>query len=282
MVTPFAMDKVDYGSLRKLLDFHLRNGTKAAIVCGTTGEAPTLTDAEHMDVVAFAVKHINGRMPVIAGTGSNSTDHAIMMSKSAAKAGADGVLLVTPYYNKPTQNGIAASYLKIADSIDLPIIVYNVPSRTGVNILPETYLKLSGHDNIVAVKESNGNIASAAEWRALTGGNLDIYAGNDSEIVPVLSLGGAGVISVMANILPKETSDICELYFSGKIKESLDLYLSLMDLCGALFAESNPIPVKYAMERMGLCTGELRLPLAPLDEKYHGRLEAAMKKAGCI
>ena len=280
IVTPFAMGKVDYESFRKILDFQLANGTKAIIVCGSTGEAPTLTDTEHKKIIDFAVEHVNGRAPVIAGTGSNYTDHAVMMSKYAAKAGADGLLLITPYYNKPTQNGIAANFFKIADSTDKPVIVYNIPSRTGVNILPETYLKLSEHENIVAVKEANGNIAAAAECRALTGGSLDIYAGNDSEIVPILSLGGAGVISVIANILPKETSDICELFFDGRIKESLNLQLSLMELCGALFCETNPIPVKYAMKKMGFCSDELRLPLAPLDEKYHGRVEEAMKKAG--
>jgi len=282
LVTPFIGDRVDYVSLRKIIDFQIENGTKALIVCGSTGEAPTLDDDEHQKIISFTVEYVNGRIPVIAGTGSNYTEHAVMMSKFAADAGADGVLLITPYYNKPTQNGIIANFFKIADSIDKPVIIYNIPSRTGVNIMPETYLKLSEHENIVAVKEANGNIAAAAECRALTGENLDIYAGNDSEIVPFLSLGGAGVISVMANILPKETSDICELFFSGRINESLRLQLSLMELCGALFCETNPIPVKYAMKRMGLCTGELRLPLTEMDTKNHARLEEAMKKAGII
>jgi len=226
------------------------------------------------------VEYVNGRAPVIAGTGSNSTAHSVKMSKFAAKAGADGLLVVTPYYNKTTQNGIAAHYFTVADSTDKPVIVYNIPSRTGINITPETYLKLSGHENIAAVKEANGNIASTAECRSLTGDSLDVYAGNDSEIVPILSLGGVGVISVMANILPKETAELCELFFSGRIKESLELQLSLMELCGALFAETNPIPVKYAMGRMGFCSGEVRLPLVPLDAKYHGRLESAMRRAG--
>jgi len=280
LITPFAGDKTDFGSLGKNIDFQLENGTKALIVCGSTGEAPTLTDYEHKKIIDFAVEYVGGRIPVIAGTGSNSTEHAVMMSKYAAKAGADGLLLVTPYYNKPTQDGIIANFFKIADSTDKPAIIYNIPSRTGVNILPGTYQKLSRHENIVAVKEANGNIAAAAECRALTGGSLDVYSGNDSEIVPFLSLGGAGVISVMANILPRETSDICELFFEGKIKESLDLQLSLMDLCSALFVETNPIPVKYAMKLMGLCTGELRLPLVQLDVKNHGRVESAMRSAG--
>ena len=280
LVTPFTMDTIDFDSFKKIIDFQLQNGTKALIVCATTGEAPTLTDYEHQKIITFVVEYVAGRVPVIAGTGSNSTDHAVMMSKYAADAGADGMLLVTPYYNKPTQNGIIANYFKVADSTDKPVIVYNIPSRTGVNIVPETYLKLSEHENIVAVKEANGNIAAAAECRALTGDSLDIYAGNDSEIVPILSLGGAGVISVMANIIPRETSELCELFFGGKVKESLAIQLSLMELCGALFCETNPIPVKYAMKRMGFCSDEVRLPLTRLDMKYHGRVEAAMEKMG--
>jgi len=280
VITPFTANGIDFKSFRKIIDFQLENGTKAIIVCGTTGEAPVLSDHLQKKIISFAAEYVNGRAPVIAGTGYNSTAHCVKMSKFAAGAGADGLLLVTPYYNKPTQSGLIAHFLAVADSTDKPIIVYNIPSRTGINITPETYAKLSEHENIAAAKEANGNIAAAAECRALTGDSLDLYAGNDSEIVPFLSIGGAGVISVMANILPKETSDICELFFSGKIKESAELQLSLMDMCGALFAETNPIPVKYAMKLMGLCTGEARLPLTPLDARHRGRLEAAMRKAG--
>ena len=280
VITPFTMDAIDYGSFRKIINYQMENNTKAIIVCGTTGEAPALSEYERKKLITFAIETVNGRVPVIAGVGSNSTAHSVKMARFAAGAGADGLLLITPYYNKPAQNGIAAHCFTVADSTDKPVIVYNIPSRTGVNITPETYLKLSAHENIAGVKEANGNIAAVAECRALTGGSLDIWSGNDSEIVPFLSLGGAGVISVMANILPKETSDICELFFSGNIAESLKLQLSLMDMCGALFAETNPIPVKYAMRLMGFCTGDLRLPLTPLDAKYRGRVETAMKKAG--
>ena len=283
MITPFTTNGIDYKSIGKIIDYQLKNGTKAIIACGTTGEAPALSEYEQKKVITFIVEYVNGRIPVIAGTGFNSTAHSVKMSKFAAKAGADGLLLITPYYNKPGQNGIITHFFTVADSTDKPVIIYNIPSRTGVNITPETYLKLSEHENIAGVKEANGNLAAAAECRALTDGALDIYSGNDSEIVPFLSLGGAGVISVLANILPKETSDICELYFAGKVKESMRLQLSLTELCGELFAETNPIPVKYAMKLLGYGNGNMRLPLTPLDEKSKVRLEAAMKKAGlCI
>lgn len=280
VVTPFKQDQVDYDSFKKILDFQIENGTKAIIVCGTTGESATLLDAEHQKVISFAISYVNGRVPVIAGTGSNATDHAVEMSRFAAAEGADGLLLVTPYYNKTTQNGLVTHYFKVADSVDKPIIVYNVPSRTGFNILPETYRLLGEHENIAAVKEAGGNIGAIAESIALTGEKLDFYSGNDGEIVPILSLGGMGVISVMANILPRETADICDMFFAGKIEESRKLQLKLMEICKALFCETNPIPVKYAMKRMGLCTGELRLPLTELEVKNHTRVKQAMKNAG--
>jgi len=280
VITPFTANGIDFCSFKRIIDFQMENNTKAIIVCGTTGEAPALSEYEQKKIINFAVEYVNGRVPVIAGTGCNSTAHSAKMSKFAAKAGVDGLLLITPYYNKPTQNGIIAHFFTVADSVGKPVIVYNIPSRTGVNITPESYLKLSEHENIVGVKEANGNIAAAAECRALTGASLDIYSGNDSEIIPFLALGGAGVISVMANILPKETSDICELFFSGRIKESLELQLSLMGVCRALFVETNPIPVKYAMQLMGYCSGIVRLPLTRMDEKNRSGLESAMRKAG--
>lgn len=280
VATPFGNNGIDFDSFRKIIDFQIENGAKAIIVCGTTGESATLSEYEQKKIITFALEYVNGRVPVIAGTGSNSTAHASELSKFAANEGADGLLLVTPYYNKTTQNGIVAHCFKIAEDAAKPVIVYNVPSRTGLNIVPETYLKLSVHENIVAIKEANGNIAAAAETCALIGDSLDVYCGNDGEIVPFLSLGAAGVISVMSNILPRETSEICELFYNGQIKESLDLQLSLMEICNALFCETNPIPVKYAMKLTGLCSGEVRLPLVEMEEKNRGRLEAAMRKAG--
>jgi len=280
VITPFANDGIDFDSFRKIIDFQIENGAKAIIACGTTGESAALSEYEHKKIISFAVEYVDGRVPVIAGTGSNSTAHAAVMSKFAADEGADGLLVVTPYYNKTTQKGLVAHYFKIAEASGKPLIVYNVPSRTGLNIMPETYALLGEHENIVAVKEANGNIAALAESMALCKGSLDFYSGNDGEIVPFLSLGGIGVISVAANILPKETSDICELFFQGKIEESRALQLSMVEICSALFCETNPIPVKYAAKLMGLCNGELRLPLIEFDEKHRGGLEAAMKKAG--
>ncbi len=280
VATPFKKggDGVDYQSLGRHLDFLIENGTQAIVTCGTTGESATLPDDEHKEIIHFTLGHVGGRVPVIAGTGSNYTAHAVEFSRFAEKEGADGVLVVTPYYNKTTQAGLAAHYLHIADSMSLPVIVYNVPSRTGLNILPETYAKLAEHENINAIKEANSDIAALARTCALTDGKINIYSGNDDEIVPILSLGGVGVISVLGNICPRETQDICRLFFEGKIAESAKLQCDVLELVGALFCETNPIPVKYALSLMGFGNGEVRLPLIEMQDKR--RMEEAMRRVG--
>ena len=280
IVTPFYDGAVDYTTLGKLIDFQLANNTQAIIICGTTGEASTLSDDEHKDVIDFAIKHVNKRVPVIAGTGSNHTDYSVELSVHAAKSGADGLLLVTPYYNKTTQKGLVKHFMTIADSVDVPIIVYNVPGRTNLNILPETYLELSKHPNIVATKEANGLINTIAQVRALCGENLDIYSGNDDWITPVLSLGGAGVISVLANILPAQTQQICSLFFEGKVKESADMQIKYIGLIDSLFCEVNPIPIKTAMGLLGMCSPEMRLPLCEMEDKNIARLKNSLIGAG--
>ena len=252
------------------------------IICGTTGEACTLSDQEHVDAIEFAVKHTAGRVPVIAGTGSNDTAYSAELSKTAEQLGADGLLVVTPYYNKTTQGGLVKHFFTIADSVSIPIIVYNVPARTMLNIAPDTYFELSKHENIVATKEAGGQMGAIVQTRALCGGDLDIYSGNDNEIVPILSLGGIGVISTLSNILPRQTHDICELYFNGNVKESADLQIKYIQLIDALFCEVNPIPVKTAMEIMGLCGGELRPPLYEMEEKNRQRLVKAMRDVGLV
>lgn len=282
IVTPFSGGSVDYSSFERILEHQIANGTQAIIVCGTTGESATLSDEEKKSVISFAIRHVNGRIPVIAGTGSNDTAHAVELSAFAQKAGADGLLVVTPYYNKTTQNGLCAHYFKIANSVDLPIMVYNVPSRTGLNILPDTYAKLAEHKNINSIKEANSNIGALAQTLAKTGGDVNVYCGNDDEIVPFLSLGCAGVVSVMANVAPRLTQNICELYFNGETAKSAALQISLIELCNALFCETSPIPVKYGMSLLGLCDNELRLPLIEMESVNRPRLEAAMKNAGLI
>lgn len=282
IVTPFINDKIDYDSLEKLINYQIDNGTQAIVICGTTGEASTLSDDEHMDAIAFAVEKTAHRVPVIAGTGSNHTEYSIMLSKHAQSVGADGLLLVTPYYNKTTQKGLVLHFNAIADAVEIPIILYNVPGRTNLSITPETYFELSKHPNIVATKEANGLINTVVQTMALCGGNLDVYAGNDDWIVPVLSLGGAGVISVVANILPAETQRICSLFFEGKIRESAQLQMKYIDLIDSLFCEVNPIPIKAAVEILGLCSGEMRLPLCEIESKNRDRLKASMKKIGLI
>lgn len=281
IVTPFdAQNKVNYDKLGELIEYQLANSTDALVVCGTTGEASTLSDREHIDVIYYAVKKAAGRVPVIAGTGSNETEHALVLSKEAKHAGADALLIVTPYYNKTTQGGLVRHYTYIADRVGLPIIVYNVPSRTGLNILPETYLELSKHPNIAAVKEASGNISAVAKTRALCGDELHIYSGNDDQIVPILSLGGLGVISVLANIMPQRAHDICSLYFKGDTKASAGLQVSLMELIDALFCEVNPVPVKTALNLMGFDVGGLRMPLFEMQEKNKDTLKKAMLRAG--
>lgn len=282
IVTPMNADgSVNYEKLAELLEFQIANETDAIIICGTTGESATLSEEEHSEVIRFCIKTVNHRIPVIAGTGSNCTETAVKLSKEAEADGADGLLVVTPYYNKATQSGLIAHFTKVADSVKIPIILYNVPSRTGCNITPATAAKLFKEvDNIVGIKEASGNISQVAELAALTEGKMDIYSGNDDQIVPIMSLGGKGVISVLSNIMPKETHDICELYFEGKVKESAELQLKLLPVINNLFSEVNPIPVKKAMNLMGCGVGPLRLPLTEMEEDHAAVLAEAMKNAG--
>lgn len=282
IITPFKNGAVDYEAFGRLIDWQIAEGISAIVAAGTTGEASTLTDKEHRDVIAFAVERAAGRVPVVAGTGSNDTAYAIELTKFACEAGADGMLLVTPYYNKATQNGLIASFCAIADVSTKPIILYNVPSRTGCNILPATAKKLSEHENIVAIKEASGNISQVAEIAALCGDDLDIYSGNDDQILPVLSLGGKGVISVLSNLMPKETDMICQNYFNGNVDAARNAQLKLLPLINALFSEVNPIPVKAAMAKMGYGDNELRLPLTQMEPAHENVLFELMKEQNLI
>ena len=282
IVTPFTQDdKVNFEELGKMIDFQRAGGSDAIIICGTTGESSTLTHEEHDECIKFAVEHTAGRVPVIAGTGSNSTAEAIRLSTHAQNNGADALLLVTPYYNKATQKGLIQHYTAIANSVDLPIILYNVPSRTGVNILPQTAVTLAKNvKNIVAVKEASGNISQVAELAALADGCIDIYSGNDDQVVPLLSLGGVGVISVLSNVMPKLTHDMVMSYLNGDVKLSRQLQLSVMNLNKALFCEVNPIPVKEALNMMGWNAGAVRSPLCEMEPQHKELLRkelAAMK-----
>ncbi|MCD8325598.1 MAG: 4-hydroxy-tetrahydrodipicolinate synthase [Lachnospiraceae bacterium] len=282
IITPFHEDgSVDYESFARLIEFQIANGTDAIIVCGTTGEASTLSHEEHLEVVGFCIKQVAGRIPVVAGTGSNCTETAVYLSQEAEKLGADGVLLVSPYYNKATQNGLYTHFKTIADSIHIPVILYNIQGRTGVNIAPATVARLFHDvDNIVAVKEASGNISQVAHIAQLTDGKMDIYSGNDDQIVPILSLGGKGVISVLSNIAPKQTHDICQLYFDGKMEESAREQLRALPLIDALFCEVNPIPVKSAASYLGYGKNELRLPMTVMEEPNQERLKKAMIEYG--
>ncbi|MCI8693272.1 MAG: 4-hydroxy-tetrahydrodipicolinate synthase [Lachnospiraceae bacterium] len=284
IVTPMHENgDVDYEQYAKLLEFQIANGTDAIIACGTTGESSTLTHEEHLEVIRYCVEAVAGRVPVVAGTGSNCTETAVYLSREAEKSGADALLLVSPYYNKATQNGLYAHYKAVADSVELPILLYNVPSRTGCNILPETVVRLCRDvKNIVGVKEASGNIGQIARLAALAGGDVDIYSGNDDQIVPIMSLGGKGVISVLANVAPRQTHEICQAYLDGDVKKSLQLQLDAMELCGALFCEVNPIPVKKALSLMGMGSGALRMPLSEMESANVQRLEKAMKDYGLL
>lgn len=266
LITPFKNGGIDYDAFERILEQQINGGISALVVAGTTGESSTLTDSEHREIISFAIKKVAGRVPVIAGTGSNDTDYAIDLSKFAADEGADAVLLVTPYYNKATQNGLYEHFKAIAQSCKIPCILYNVPSRTGCNILPATAYRLSQIDNIAAIKEASGDISQIAELAHLCADTLDIYSGNDNQILPILSLGGKGVISVLSNIMPAPTNEICRRFFAGDLKGSLALQLEYLPLMSALFSEVNPIPVKAAMAKMGMCENTLRLPLTPMDE----------------
>ena len=282
LVTPFKEGlEVDFEKLRELVDFHVEHKTDAIIVCGTSGESATMTVEEHMECIAVVTEQANGRIPVIAGTGSNDTQTAIELSVEADRCGVDGLLMVTPYYNKCTQNGLFQHYEKVASQVDSPIILYNVPSRTGVNILPATAVKMAKEiENVVAIKEASGNISQVAELAHLANGCIDIYSGNDDQILPLMSLGGIGVISVTANIIPDDTHDLCEKFFQGDIEGSRALQLKAIDLCKALFCEVNPIPVKKATQLMGLTNGKVRLPLTEMEPANVERLEKAMRNYG--
>lgn len=266
IVTPFNEEGINFEELKRLIDFNIENGTDAIVIAGTTGESSTMSDEEHKEVIKFTVDYVNKRIPVIAGTGSNDTLYALELSQYAEKVGVDGLLIVTPYYNKTTQLGLVKHYNYIADRVNIPIILYNVPSRTGVNITPKTCLELSKHKNIVAVKEASGNLSQVAEIRALCGDELNIYSGNDDQISPILSLGGKGVISVLSNVAPKKTHEICQLFFDGKAEESAKIQLEYLNLINALFIEVNPIPVKTALGLMGYNVGHLRMPLFSMEE----------------
>lgn len=284
IVTPMNADgSVNYDELKKMIDFQIDNGTDAIVICGTTGESSTLTDEEHVNVIKCCIDHTAGRVPVIAGTGSNSTAEAIRLSTHAQNNGADALLLVTPYYNKATQKGLIQHYTAIANSVDLPIILYNVPSRTGVNILPQTAVTLAKNvKNIVAVKEASGNISQAAKIMSLIGDKVEMYSGNDDQIVPIMSLGGCGVISVLSNVAPRQTHDIVAAYLEGDVKKSCELQLKAIDLVDALFCEVNPIPVKTALNLMGKEVGPMRGPLCEMEEHNVARLKKAMEDYGLL
>lgn len=276
LVTPLNENGVDYDALGRLLDWQCDEGIDALVVCGTTGEGSTLTDEEHKAVIDYSVKRVNGRVPVIAGTGSNDTDYAIELTRHACNSGVDGVLVVTPYYNKATQNGLVQMFSKIADESTAPVILYNVPSRTGINIEPKTVAALAEHPNITGIKEASGNISNIADIIALCGDKIDVYSGNDDQIVPILSLGGKGCISVLSNPLPKKTTEICRRFFAGDVAGAAKLQLELLPLIHALFREVNPIPVKSAMAAMGFCEEYLRLPLTVMEEANKQELFNAM------
>lgn len=278
ILTPMHADgSINWEEFGRLIDWQIENSTDAIIVCGTTGESSTMSDEEHLNAIRFAVERAAGRVPVVAGAGSNDTAYAVNLAKESKEAGVDGILVVTPYYNKTSQRGLIAHYNTIADATDLPMILYHIPGRTGVTIAPQTFKELSRHPNIVAVKEASGNISKIAETKYLCGDDLDLYSGNDDQIVPILSLGGIGVISVLSHVAPKATHDICQLYFDGKVKESARLQLEYMDLIHALFIDVNPIPVKDAMNQMGFAAGPCRMPLYPMSDGDRAVLTAALK-----
>ena len=284
IVTPFHEDgSIHYEKFAQLVEEQIAGGTDAIIVCGTTGESSTLTHEEHLNLIRFCVETVKGRVPVVAGTGSNCTQTAVYLSQEAEKYGADALLLVTPYYNKATQNGLFAHYKKVADSVKLPIILYNVPSRTGCNIQPQTAVRLCTEvENIVGIKEASGNISQVAKLQSLADGKVDVYSGNDDQIVPILSLGGKGVISVLSNVAPRQTHDICQKFFDGDVEGSMQEQLRAIDLCDALFCEVNPIPVKAALNLMGKEVGPARMPLSEMEPQNVERLKKAMQEYGIL
>ena len=282
LVTPMNESGVDYEALGRLIDWQIASGVNALVVCATTGEAPTLTDNEHCKVLEFAIQRSGHRLPIIAGTGSNDTNHAIMMSQFACAIGADAVLCVTPYYNRPTQSGLIASYTAIADAATAPVILYNVPSRTGTNIEPETYGVLADHPNIAAIKEANGRISKIAETFRIVGDRLDIYSGNDDQILPILAYGGKGVISVAANVIPARVVELCDTFFAGDLKGATRIQLELLPLIKSLFSQTNPIPAKAALAKLGMIEDRLRLPLTPMEEPHRSKLYERMAELGLI
>lgn len=282
IVTPFAEDGINFDELGRIIEDQIAGGTDAIVITGTTGESATMTDEEHRAAIKYAVDRTAGRIPVIAGTGSNETAYAVQLSRYAEEAGADALLVVTPYYNKCTQKGLVKHFTTIADAVNIPLILYNVPSRTGVNIQVPAYVELAKHPRIVAVKEASGDLSAVAKIRHACGDALAVYSGNDDQIVPILSLGGSGVISVLSNVAPKMAHDICQLYFDGRVKEAADLQIAAIDLIGALFCEVNPIPVKAAMRMLGYNAGTLRLPLTDIEPAHAEQLRAALKNHNLI
>jgi len=283
IITPFNADgSVDYDTFGKVIEDQIAGGIDAIVVCGTTGESSTLTHEEHLDVIKYCVEKVNKRVPVVGGTGSNCTETAIYLSQEAEKIGVDGILVVTPYYNKATQKGLYEHYKAIAESVSVPLIMYNVPSRTGCNIAPETAVKLAKDvKNIVAIKEASGNISQAAKLMALADGCIDMYSGNDDQVIPLMSLGGIGVISVLSNVAPGKTHEMCQKFFDGDVKGALDIQLKAIPLVDALFCEVNPIPVKAAMTYKGLCGPTLRRPLTVMEDAHQEVLKKCMDDFGC-
>lgn len=282
LITPLDENGINYEEFGKLIDWQIDNGIDALVICGTTGESSTLEDKEHRDAIAYAVKRAAGRVPIIAGTGSNDTAYALDLTRFACEAGADAVLVVTPYYNKTTQGGLIRMFTTLADASTKPLILYNIPSRTGVNIEPATYAALADHPNIAGIKEANGNISKIVETAALVHGKLDIYSGDDNQIVPIMALGGRGCISVLSNLMPAQTREICTRFWSGDIAGAAELQYKYLPLINALFSEVNPIPVKAAMSAMGFCKDYLRLPLIEMSEAPRAKLYAIMREFGLI
>lgn len=284
LVTPFHEDgTVNYEKLKELVEFQITNGTDAIIICGTTGESSTLSHEEHLECIKKCIEYVNGRIPVIAGTGSNCTETAIYLSTEAEKYGADALLVVTPYYNKATQKGLYQHFKAVADSVKIPVILYNVPSRTGCNIAPETVVKLCTEvENIVGVKEASGNLSQIVKLMSLADGKVDLYSGNDDQITPLLALGGKGVISVLSNVAPRQTHEICAKFFAGDVAGSCKEQLRAIPLCNALFCEVNPIPVKKALNLQGRGAGVLRMPLCEMEDENAAKLEKAMKDYGIL
>lgn len=282
LVTPLTEKGIDYAAFERLINWQIDEGIDALVICGTTGEGSTLTDEEHREAIRFSVQAAAGRVPIIAGTGSNDTAYAVDLTRYSCEVGADAMLVVTPYYNKATQNGLVKMFEVIADSSTKPIILYNVPSRTGVDIAPATYARLADHPMIAGIKEASGNISKVVETASLVGDKLDIYSGNDDQIVPIMSMGGKGVISVLSNVLPAKTAELCRKFFNGDVKGAAAMQMEMLPLINALFSEVNPIPVKAAMAAMGYCEDYLRLPLTSMEEAHKAVLLNEMRKQGAI